>query len=79
MRMTAMSRIEELWEILKEYGIKTPEQFMEAYRRCPKIDIIPGSSQPKAAASQKKILWRRHRDGRSRSHGHRSSDLYRAG
>lgn len=34
-----MSRIEELWEILKEYGIKTPEQFMEAYRRCPKIDI----------------------------------------
>ena len=41
MRMTAMSRIEELWEILKEYGIKTPEQFMEAYRRCPKIDITP--------------------------------------
>jgi len=39
--MTAMSRIEELWEILKEYGIKTPEQFMEAYRRCPKIDITP--------------------------------------
>lgn len=35
-----MSRIEELWEILKEYGIKTPEQFMEAYRRCPKIDIM---------------------------------------
>ena len=36
-----MSRIEELWEILKEYGIKTPEQVMEAYRRCPKIDITP--------------------------------------
>jgi hypothetical protein len=39
--MTAMSRIEYLWEILKEYGIKSPEQFMEAYRRCPKIDITP--------------------------------------
>lgn len=36
-----MSRIEYLWEILKEYGIKSPEQFMEAYRRCPKIDITP--------------------------------------
>ena len=41
MGMTAMSRVEELWEILKEYGIKSPEQFMEAYKRCPKIDITP--------------------------------------
>lgn len=36
-----MSRVEELWEILKEYGIKSPEQFKEAYKRCPKIDITP--------------------------------------
>ena len=34
-----MTKIEGLWEILAEYGIKTPEQFMEAYRKCPKIDI----------------------------------------
>ena len=39
--MTAMTKIEGLWEILAEYGIKTPEQFMEAYRKCPKIDITP--------------------------------------
>ena len=36
-----MSRVEELWEILKEFGIETPEQFREAYRTCPKIDITP--------------------------------------
>lgn len=31
-----MTKIEGLWEILAEYGIKTPEQFMEAYRKCGK-------------------------------------------
>ena len=37
-----MSRVEALWELLKsEYGIETAEQFEEAYRKGPGIDITP--------------------------------------
>ena len=34
-----MNRVEGLWELLHEFGIFTPEQFEEAYKKCPKIDI----------------------------------------
>lgn len=38
--MTQQERVSALWEILREdYGINTMEQFVEAYTRCPPIDI----------------------------------------
>lgn len=40
--MTTEQRVAALWEILREeFGIETMEQFMEAYKNCPKIDIAP--------------------------------------
>lgn len=45
--MTQQERVSALWKILREeYGIKTMEQFREAYCRLPPIDlsafVVPG-------------------------------------
>lgn len=36
-----MSRVDDMWKMLAAYGITTMEQFEEAYKKCPKIDITP--------------------------------------
>jgi hypothetical protein len=57
MEVGAVNRAEVLREYLKsEFGIETIEQFEEAYKKCPKIDITPFVAPKEGSESRKEKL-----------------------